>query len=606
MTKQKPAWQVVPVTAEDSDLQASLMGEKILDYLWRHLYMRNKLVDVLLWSRISSAGFWKVVWDSAAGKKVGIVADQEGSPVMHAETGAPMKPEHFGGEVPEGLQTKTIATGDVHVETVSPFEMYQDPIPNEFEECEWCIQEAVKSPEYVKLHFGVDMDPDTDIAPGPTEARMFPSYQMGASSGYKGIKLKEYWCKPNNTHPEGRRAVWAKSKILFEGPNPYECLPYVMFKGVPVPGRFWPTSVVEQLRGPQTELNKIRSQIVENAQRLGNPAMLISKQSNTEVSGVPGELIKFDDTTQNAVPTYLTPPPMQQYVLQQQDRIEQSMQEISGQHEVSNAQVPAGVKAASAINLLQEADDTRLGPAIYDMEEALAKVGTMLLKLVAQYYTEERTVMIAGEDHALDAMVFRGAALKENTHVEVQAGSMFPQSKAAKQAAIESQLALYFQYLGDQPMNKRMLGKILRDLQGGALSKLFGDMSVAEGQINRENQRLSQGQVFPINSFDENEVHIEGHTEFQKGPTYAQLIQVDPEIAHNMETHVNEHREQLMASAPPQQGPTPAESLNYKDAPPDIRRQIEAQAGLKPSEEHEQLQIPALSNGSSPQPAGKA
>ncbi len=39
--------------------------------------------------------------------------------------------------------------------------------------------------------------------------------------------------------------------------------------------------------------------------------------------------------------------------------------------------------------------------------------------------------------------------------------------------------------------------------------------------------------------------------------------------------------------APPPQPPAPvnkvSESLNYKDAPPDIRRQIEAQAGLKPS-----------------------
>src|SRR5450631_1085397 len=117
MTKQKPAWQVVPTTAQDEDLQASLMGEKVLDYLWRHLAMRNKLVDVLLWSRITGTGLWKVVWDSAQGKKVNVLADAEGQPVMHAETGAPMKPEMVKdeeGKLPEGLFEKTIATGDVH------------------------------------------------------------------------------------------------------------------------------------------------------------------------------------------------------------------------------------------------------------------------------------------------------------------------------------------------------------------------------------------------------------------------------------------------------------------------------------------------------------
>ncbi len=555
MTKQNPAWQVVPNSAQDSDLQSALMGEKILDYLWREKKMRNKLVDVLLWSRITGSGFWKIVWDSAQGQKVNVLADEEGKPVIHSETGAPMKPaevEDENGQLPEGLQSKVIATGDVHVETVAPFEFLSDPIATRLEDAEWCIQENVKSQEYVRQHYGVVVPTDTDIAPGPTEARMFPSYQMGGTSNYKGVKIHEYWCRPNATHPEGRRAVWAKGKILFEGPNPYKCLPYVMFPGIPIPGRFWPTSVVEQLRNPQTELNKIRSQILESAQRMGNPSMLISKQANTQVSGVPGEVVMYDDTTPNAKPEYLTPPPMPQYVLQQQERIEAAMQDISGQHEVSNAQVPAGVKAASAINLLQEADDTRLGPAIYDMEETLGVAGTMLLKLVAQYWTDDRTIMIAGKDHELDAMVFRGAALKSNTQVEVQAGSQFPRSKAAKQAAIQDMLNLYFQYQGNQPMNKRMIGKVLEDMEAGGLAKLFGDISVDESQINRENQQISQGVELGINAYDNHEAHIEGHEEFQKGPTYLQL---GPVIGRLMENHVNEHRQQLMAAMGPMVAP---------------------------------------------------
>src|SRR5215472_6499877 len=259
------------------------------------------------------------------------------------------------------------------------------------------------------------MEPDTDVAPGPVEGRLFPTYQMSGTSAYKGIKVAEYWCKPNSQHPEGRHAVWAKNKMLFEGPNPYREIPYVMFKGIPVMARFWPTSVAEQLRGPQMELNKLKSQILENVQRFGNPSILFSRQANINYSGVPGERIDYDDTVQNAQPTYLIPPPMPTYVIQEVEAIEKAIQEISGQHEVSKSTVPPGVKAASAINLLMEADDTRLGPRIYQMEEELAKSGERLLKLVAKYYTDERTVMIAGADHQLEALTFRGAALKENT-----------------------------------------------------------------------------------------------------------------------------------------------------------------------------------------------
>jgi hypothetical protein len=598
MTKQKPAWTVVPVTAQDSDIQAGETGEKVLDYLWRYLHMRNKLTDVLLWSRITGAGLWKICWDSAKGQKVSIVSDGEGNPVMHGETGAPMRPHEFGDGLPEGLQQKTIATGDVQIETVTPFEFFPDPIATELEDAEWCIQVAVKSAEYVKQHFDVELAPDTEVAAGPAESRMFPGEQVGGSASYKGVKVSEYWCKPNSTHPNGKRTVWAKGKILLEEDNPYKCLPYVMFKGIPVPGRFWPTSTVEQLKGPQTELNKAKSQVTENAQRIGNPALLASKQANVQYEGKPGERIDFDDTTQNAIPSYLQAPQLPQYVIQQQDRAESSMQDISGQHEVSNAQVPAGVKAASAINLLQEADDTRLGPAIYDMEEVLGEAGSRLLSLVAQYWTDERTILIAGEDHRWDVIGFRGAALKENTHVEVQSGSAFPRSKAAKQAAIESMLALRMQY-GEQPLDPVAMQKILRDMEAGGLEKMFGDLSGDMAQVNRENQQMCSGMQLHIDSYDDNEIHVKGHTGFQKGSTYQLLA---PPIKELFEHHVMEHREQLAKVQAPQPKATPVESLNYKDAPPDIKRQIEAQAGLEPSKEP----APTPEQEAAPAPAAPA
>lgn len=613
MTKQKPTWMVVPTTAEDGDLQASKTGEKLLSFLWRHLTMRNKLIDALLWSRICGAGFWKVYWDSAKGEKVTVVMDPEGNIAKNETTGAPLCPADCPEGLPEGHTEKTLATGDVAIETVSPFEFFPDPLAKEIEDAEWCIQVTVKSPEYVKQHYGIEMEGDTEVAAGPAESRLFPSFQMGGASGYEGVKLQEYWCRPCSKHPEGQRIVWAKGKILCQEANPYRRLPFIMFKGIPVPGRFWPTSIVEQLRGPQTELNKTKSQIAENAQRIGNPALLASKQANVQYQGVPGERVDFDDTTPNAIPSYLQPPNMPQYVLQQQDRTEASMQDISGQHEVSSAQVPAGVTAASAINLLQEADDTRLGPSIYDMEEALGLAGSMLLELVARYWSSERTILIAGEDQAWDVMNFKGAALKENTHVEVQAGSAFPQSKAARQAAIQNVLSLALQYSG-QPLNPRDLRKVLRDYQAGGLEALFGDMTADEGQINRENGQMGQGIALPINSFDNQQAHIDGHTEFQKNAVYQMM---PPPIHEIFEKHVAEHREQLMRSLgpmgvppgepgapgaqqqPPPPSVTPAESLNYKDAPPDVKRQIEEQAGLTPSKDEPAEQQPS-SNGSQP------
>lgn len=578
MSKQRPTWSVVPTTAEGDDVKAAETGEKILQFLWKHLALRVKLEDALLWSRVCCAGFWKVCWDAGGGEKFGIVIDEEGNPVQNPATGAPMKPEDFPEGLPEGAKTKSLATGDVHVEVVSPFELFPDPLAKNLKDCEWVIQVSLQSKDYVMQRWGLDLQADTSATTGGAEINI-PSEQ---GNTYKGIKVHEYWERPSATNPQGRRCVWAKEQVLEDGPNPYKGLPYVMFRSIPVPGRFWPMAIVELLRGPQVELNKIKSQIVENAQRIGNPAILIAQTSNTKVGGVPGEEIVYDDTSVNAKPEYLRPPDMPQYVVEQINRIEQSLQEISGQHEVSQAQVPPGVKAASAINLLQEADDTRLGPGIYDMEEALADAGTMMLEVVAQYWTDERVVLIAGENHDLDAMVFRGAALKENTQVEVQTGSMLPQSKAARQAAIQDFLALAFQYEGQQPLNPRFLSKTLKDLGAGGLEKFYGDINQDEAQINRENQELSQERVVKLHVYDNNQLHLEGHTEYQKSAAYLALGPLPKQL---FELHTREHREHLVQQmgAPKGEEKKPAESLNYKDAPPDVRRQIEEQAGLEPS-----------------------
>jgi hypothetical protein len=190
------------------------------------------------------------------------------------------------------------------------------------------------------------------------------------------------------------------------------------------------------------------------------------------------------------------------------------------------------------------------------MEHSLGEAATLALEIVAEYWTDEREVLIAGENHELDAMHFKGAALKENTQVECQTGSMFPQSKAARQAAIQDFLGLAFQYEGQQAINPRMLSKILKDLDAGALSKLYGDLSQDDSQINRENQELSQGKAVKIHVYDNNQAHLEGHTEYQKTAAYAALGETpEGKVAQALfELHTKEHREHLMAQMQPPPG----------------------------------------------------
>ena len=539
--KNRPSFIATPFTGSESDVDAARITEKVMERDWVYLDLQQKLFQAELFADIVCAGFWKVYWDSTKGDSAEFVMQADGTPMVQGN-GSPVKPEMFPEGLPEGLSTKTIAVGDACVDVVSPFNFYPDPLATSMSELERAFEEKVRSPEYVKERYGAELEADAPAPTGPVESRMFSSQlPAGGAGDYKGVKLFESWARPCSTYPKGHRVVWAQDQILEENSEPIDPMPYVMFSGIKVPNRFWPTAVTTQLRGPQVNLNKIKSQIQENANRIGNPALLKSRQANVYYSGAIGEVILYDSTVTDAVPQYLVPPEMKQYVLEQQKRIVESMTEIAGQREVSNATVPTGVTAASAINLLQEADDTRIGPEIQDMEFGLGQAGTKIVRLRARYNTDERLMRIAGEDENWDIFAFRGAMMGKDPTVECQAGSAMPRSKAAKQAAMLEVLQTAFQY-GIQ-FDPRDLRRFFKDYEVGALDRLFGTLSTTEQQIQRENRQMSQGLVVPINDYDEDQDHIDGHEEYQRSARFQQL---PPQAKEAVQLHVNAHREKIV------------------------------------------------------------
>lgn len=538
--KTRPTFVATPFTGAEHDVDAARVTEKVMEYDWEYLSLQQKLYQAELFADIVGAGFWKVYWDSTLGDEAEVVVDANGEPVEM--NGQLVKADAFaGGGLPEGLSIKKVCTGDVVVDVVSPFHFYPDPLATSMSELERAFEEKVRSPDYIKQRYGKDMEPDTEAPTGPVESRIFNSLMPAAGGGYKGVRVYEFWANPCPTFPDGKRVVWAQDEILAEEDNPIDAMPYVMFSGIKVPNRFWPTAITTQLRGPQIALNKIESQIQENANRIGNPALLKSRQANVSYTGLPGEEVLYDSTVSDAVPQYLTPPEVPSYVREQVQRLTESMTEISGLHEVSNATVPTGVTAASAINLLQEADDTRIGPEVQDMEFALGQAGTKVARLRARFNTDERLLRIAGEDEQWDIIAFRGVMMGKEPTVNCQAGSAMPHSKAAKQAAMLEVLQTLVQYgLVPQP---RDLRRFFKDYEVGALDRLFGTLTATEQQIQRENRQLAQGEAVNINAYDEHQEHIDGHEEFQRSARYQQL---PPQIQQLIEMHVNAHREELV------------------------------------------------------------
>lgn len=553
LTKHRPTFICTPRTNGDEDISAAEMAEKVLEYQWDHLNLPELFPKCLLWSRTVCAGFLKVIWDKTLGNGVDILVGPDGNPIQGPD-GRPLRAEmaeslsqslsqSFG---PGAVKTKRIHQGDIRVVVRSPFQIFPDPLAETFGEIEWLIEESVVSKGFCKSRYGKSLEPDTVANPGLVQSHLG---FIGAGQGsYKGVKIKECWYKPCEEYPDGARVTWGGKEILEVDQKPFDPMPYVMFSGIESPGRFWPTCITEQLRGPQTELNKLESQLAENRNRIGNPTLLANRDAIEDPdafesqTGQTGGIYYYNSAIPDSIPQYLQAPEMPAYVVQERDRIEASIQEISGQHEVSSAQVPAGVTAASAINLLQEADDTRLGPASTSTERGLATLGTKILRHVAKFYDDQRTIALAGDNNAWEIFDFKGQMLRDHTHVQVQAGSTFPRSLAAKQAQMDTVLNSFIQ--NGIAFKDRDLAKFFREYQIGGLEQLIGQVSRDEVQVNRENRQLTLGEFVPVNEFDNDDLHIEGHEDFQKTFRYFQLS--DP-IKQLFSAHVQAHRDKVAA-----------------------------------------------------------
>jgi hypothetical protein len=237
------------------------------------------------------------------------------------------------------------------------------------------------------------------------------------------------------------------------------------------------------------------------------------------------------------------------------------MDDATGQHEISRGGTPnSQVTAATAISFLQEQDDSMLAMTVESQEKAIRKIGRQYLALAHQFWTQERTVKIVGEDGYFDAQVFMGSNIKGtkvNRDVRVESGSSLSYSKAAKQAII---MDLMKNALIDPQIG-------LSRMEFGGVDKLFEDIQLDRRQATRENLRIKQGEVISPNEFDNHDLHVELHNRYRKSQEYELC---SDEVKMVFAAHVELHKQAIqakMAQMNPLAGPPPVGNTGPSQPP---------------------------------------
>lgn len=552
LTSSKPTFTVIPATTEDEDQAAARVGEQIFEAAYNEKKINRVLRQAVWWASITGTGILKSYWDDS------ILVDP-------------------------GIPGKTMpTTGDIVIERVQPFNIFVPNLDEEdLQKQPFLMHVTTKSPEFIKANYGLESLP-TVKAEIPIQDSFLNL--IGAKNSLREeVVIIETWIKPggHKEYPNGGLVTTVGGKVIQNIDHfPYAHREYPFYKIDIVPtGKFYADSNLTDLIPLQKEYNRTKSQIVEAKNLMAKPQLMAPRGSVNprQISSEPGQVILY--TPGLNPPTPLPLQSLPPYVLQELDRLQQDMDDISGQHEITRGNTPAQVTAATAISYLQEQDDTKLAYAVSSIEDVLQDLGRHYLKYVTQFWNSERLVRVVGRDGAFEANHWAGSSLKGNTDIRVQAGSALPQSKAAKQAFVMDLLKL-----GVIPPEQA-----LDILDIGGIEKVYEDYLVDKRQAERENLKMASldpmlavklvsppmdpatGQpqmdpttqqpvqpppVMPANTWDSHQAHIMVHNRFRKTQQFELLA--DP-IKAIFEQHVMLHQMSLQAVTPTfptgQQGP---------------------------------------------------
>jgi len=228
-------------------------------------------------------------------------------------------------------------------------------------------------------------------------------------------------------YPNGRFIAFAENVLLVDKENPLEegIIPFQKMVNYIDPRQFWGISEIENLDGPQKILNKILSFTLDVLTMTGNPIWIVDNTSGVDTDNIynrPGEIIEKNKGSEvrREEGTQLQP-----YVLNLVDRYKTWIDELSGAQDITRGVRPEGVSAASAIQELQQAAQTRIRQKSRILDNYLQTLGQQYLAFVFQYYTIPQIVRVTNKDNPLLQDYFK-------FHVDVQVDENGESKKVAR------------------------------------------------------------------------------------------------------------------------------------------------------------------------------
>ena len=426
-TRFKPGIAVIPNNDEITDTNNTRTVKMLLDNRAQEIDIEKIFADGDRMNFLRGESFTFITWDKDAGQvhpEYKKIQEMGMKPPVLDELGNPT------GEVYE----TPVMVGDVKVEVLGPERVFPEQNRTKWEEVnnitvlDWVHIDDLKA-EYPEFSEYIKEEEDY---------MFYDSADYGIKKRKNYAAVYTFYHRKTKTLPEGAQIKFVQSAILEEGPLPYSHgkLPCVFDTDIDVPDELHGRPFLTNIAQLQNLHNMAMASIARNMAVASMPKWVMPKGAvhRDKLNNEYG-IIEFSGPIAPQLVTYNA---LSRDLYEMPDKIERYIEKGSAVYGISRGEPPKGIKAAVALQFLDEQETQRESRGMAKRQRRILDTYRMMISVMGDNYKPEdgRMIRILGKDNAYLMESFTEANFNCAYDVRLLNSSALPDSKAGKISAI--------------------------------------------------------------------------------------------------------------------------------------------------------------------------
>jgi len=448
--------KIVVTANEPGNEPRAAFVEAVANYLWRHHDFRAPFRRAVKDFLIFGHGWIKVGWRFLEQERLlsmterGDMLDQA---MLEVDMFAAEVPD-MAGDLPTNQEvianlpdtTMSIVEDQPFVERISPFDVFVDPEATCIDDLTWIAQRIVRP-----------------LAEAQADRRYRPAVRKRLTSdGGLNPKYSDAFIEDRDwERTEERVTIWeyydvtANTMSVFAEnsdeflvdpvPMPYASgQPFVMLRNYDVPDFFYPIGDLESIESLQLELDKTRSQLMNDRKRYARKYLYHERSFGPEgrqalESDMDGQFVPVVDENKPLHETVVPLPqvPISPEIYDYSATIEDDINTVSGISEYARGAMPEIRRTATEASIIADAQNARAADKLAIVELSIGAIARRVIQLMQQYMTGEQMARISRQGGESMYVPYKREDIVGEYDFSVEGGSTQPMNDTIrKQQAV--------------------------------------------------------------------------------------------------------------------------------------------------------------------------